>query len=391
MSPGIYELLVTEALRARVKNVDSALRPTRPLHTAEAADRIALHLSREIERSLEALPDKDRVKVGIEIARQLIQRLSELAETDTSAAPVEPGEVLHALLEKQPDGTPRTITEPLIPLLDTTLLTNAPGDPVLITQLDAEIDSATDGIDVVMAFVRRSGINPLLSSLRRHCERGRRLRLLTTIYTGSTERAALDQLRNLGAEISVSYDVTSTRLHAKAWIFHRRSGFSTAYVGSSNLTHSAQHTGLEWNVRVSSARNPDVVAKFEAMFESYWQGGDFIPYDPDQFDMETRRATHTDKGPHVVLSPIELRLEPFQERLLEQISVSRTKGHHRNLLVAATGTGKTVMAAVDYAWLREDLPRARLLFVAHRNEILDQSLATFRHALREASFGEKWI
>ncbi|MGV0602611.1 phospholipase D-like domain-containing protein, partial [Mycolicibacterium pulveris] len=220
-----------------------------------------------------------RVKVGIEIARQLIQRLSELAETDTSAAPVEPGEVLHALLEKQPDGTPRTITEPLIPLLDTTLLTNAPGDPVLITQLDAEIDSATDGIDVVMAFVRRSGINPLLSSLRRHCERGRRLRLLTTIYTGSTERAALDQLRNLGAEISVSYDVTSTRLHAKAWIFHRRSGFSTAYVGSSNLTHSAQHTGLEWNVRVSSARNPDVVAKFEAMFESYWQGGDFIPYD----------------------------------------------------------------------------------------------------------------
>ncbi|MGV0602610.1 phospholipase D-like domain-containing protein, partial [Mycolicibacterium pulveris] len=220
-----------------------------------------------------------RVKVGIEIARQLIQRLSELAETDTSAAPVEPGEVLHAILEKQPDGTPRTITEPLIPLLDTTLLTNAPGDPVLITQLDAEIDSATDGIDVVMAFVRRSGINPLLSSLRRHCDLGRRLRLLTTIYTGSTERAALDQLRNLGAEISVSYDVTSTRLHAKAWIFHRRSGFSTAYVGSSNLTHSAQHTGLEWNVRVSSARNPDVVAKFEAMFESYWQGGDFIPYD----------------------------------------------------------------------------------------------------------------
>ncbi|MGE2724410.1 DUF3427 domain-containing protein [Mycolicibacterium pulveris] len=391
MDPGIYELLVTEALRARMGNLDSTLRPTRPLHTAEAADRIALHLSREIERSLESVPDKNRVKVGVEIARELIQRLSELAETDTSAAPVEPGEVLHAILERRPDGTPRTITEPLIPLLDTTLLTNAPGDPVLMTQLDAEIDSATDGIDVVMAFVRRSGINPLLSSLRRHCERGRRLRLLTTIYTGSTERAALDQLSNLGAEIGVSYDVTSTRLHAKAWIFHRRSGFSTAYVGSSNLTHSAQHTGLEWNVRVSSARNPDVLAKFEAMFESYWQGGDFVSYNPDQFEMETRRATHTDQGPHVVLSPIELRLEPFQERLLEQISVSRTKGHHRNLLVAATGTGKTVMAAVDYARLSETLPRARLLFVAHRNEILDQSLATFRYALREASFGEKWI
>ena len=189
----------------------------------------------------------------------------------------------------------------------------------------------------------------------------------------------------------ISYDVSTTRLHAKAWIFHRRSGFSTAYVGSSNLTHSAQVTGLEWNIRASSARNPDILAKFEAVFESYWQSSDFVPYDREQFDDETERAGRTDTGPVVVLSPIELRLEPFQERLLEQISLSRARGHHRNLLVAATGTGKTVMAAVDYARLRDELPRSRLLFVAHRNEILDQSLATFRHALRDASFGEKWI
>ena len=363
---------------------------TRPLHTAEAADRIALHLSRQIEQSLAAVGDGDRVQVGIEVARDLIARLAELVDTDTSATPVEPGEVLHAILERRPDGTPQPIAEPLIPLLDTTLLTNAPGEPVLLNQLDAEIDSA-DAIDVVMAFIRRSGINPLLASLRRHCERGRPLRVLTTTYTGSTERAALDQLTRLGADVRISYDLSTTRLHAKAWIFHRRSGFSTAYVGSSNLTHSAQVTGLEWNIRASSARNPDILAKFEAVFESYWQSADFVPYDPDQFDEETERAGRTDTGPVVVLSPIELRLEPFQERLLEQISLSRGRGHHRNLLVAATGTGKTVMAAVDYARLREDLPRSRLLFVAHRNEILDQSLATFRYALRDASFGEKWI
>src|SRR5262245_5033721 len=390
MDPGIYEVLVTEALRGRLGLLESSLRPTRLLHTAEAADRIALHLSREIERSLEAIPDKDRVEAGIEIARDLIRRLAELAAADTSAEPVEPGEVLHAILERRPDGTPRPIAEPLIPLLDTTLLTNAPGEPVLMNQVDAEIDSA-DAIDVVMAFVRRSGINPLLGSLRRHCERGRPLRVLTTIYTGSTEQAALEQLTGLGADVRISYDVSSTRLHAKAWIFHRRSGFSTAYVGSSNLTHTAQHTGLEWNVRASSARNPDVLAKFEAVFESYWQGADFVPYHAEEFNEETQRVGQIDPGPTVVLSPIELRLEPFQERLLEQISVSPATGHHRTLLVAATGTGKTVMAAVDYAHLRESLPRARLLFVAHRNEILDQSLATFRYALRAAAFGEKWI
>ncbi|MEY2433369.1 MAG: hypothetical protein QOC92_3094 [Acidimicrobiaceae bacterium] len=387
MDPGIYEVLVTEALRAQLASFEPRSRPTRPLHTAEAADRIALHLSRQIEQSLAAVGDSDRVRVGIEVARDLIGRL---ADVDISAALAEPGEVLHAILERRPDGTPESIAEPLIPLLDTTLLTNAPGEPVLLKQLDAEIDSA-DAIDVVMAFIRRSGINPLLASLRRHCERDRPLRVLTTTYTGSTERAALDELVRLGADVRISYDLTGTRLHAKAWTFYRRSGFSTAYVGSSNLTHSAQHTGLEWNIRASSARNPDILAKFEAVFESYWQNTDFVPYDPDQFDVESERAGRTDTGPVVVLSPIELRLEPFQERLLEQISVSRGRGHHRNLLVAATGTGKTVMAAVDYAQLREDLPRSRLLFVAHRNEILDQSLATFRYAMRDASFGEKWI
>ncbi|WP_216638304.1 DEAD/DEAH box helicase family protein [Mycobacterium asiaticum] len=391
MEPGIYEVLITEALRAELRPINTRFHDdVQPLRTAEAADRIALHLSRYIQQALDSVNDRERVQVGIKLARDLITRLAQVIKADTSEAPAEPGEVLHAILERRPDGTPAPIVEPLIPLLDTTLLTNAPGDPGLLHQLDAEIESS-DAIDVVMAFIRRSGINPLLCSLRRHCERGKALRVLTTIYTGSTERQALEQLTDIGAQVRISYDVSTTRLHAKAWIFHRRSGFSTAYVGSSNLTHSAQVTGLEWNVRASAARNPDILAKCNAVFESYWQSVDFVKYDSDRFDQENERASRTDNGLTVALSPIEIRLEPFQERLLERIALSRVRGHHRNLLVAATGTGKTVMAAVDYARLRDQLSRSRLLFVAHRNEILDQSLATFRHALREASFGEKWI
>ena len=173
---------------------------------------------------------------------------------------------------------------------------------MLLNQLGAEIDSA-DAIDVVMAFIRRSGINPLTASLRRHCERGRLLRVLTTTYTGSTERAALDQLADLGADVRISYDVSTTRLHAKAWVFHRRSGFSTAYVGSSNLTHSAQVTGLEWNIRASSARNPDILTKFEAVFESYWQSADFVPYDREQFDAETSEPVAPTPGPSLSSVP----------------------------------------------------------------------------------------
>ena len=73
-------------------------------------------------------------------------------------------------------------------------------------------------------------------------------------------------------------------------MFHRESGFSTAYVGSSNLTHSAQVTGIEWNVRASAARNPDVIAKFGAVFDSYWAGGDYRPYDPRPVRRGAERA-----------------------------------------------------------------------------------------------------
>jgi len=231
-------------------------------------------------------------------------------------------------------------------------------------------------------------VRSLVDVLRRHCRADRVLRVLTTTYTNSTEQRALDALVELGAEVRVSYDTSSTRLHAKAWIFHRASGYSTAYLGSSNLTHMAQVTGLEWNVRLSGARNPDAVAKMAAVFTSYWASSDFVLYDAEEF---RRRTAMDDAGPGLMLSPVEIELRPFQDRLLERLAVSRLHGHHRNLLVAATGTGKTVMAAVDYARLRATLPRDRLLFVAHREEILDQSQATFRHALRDAAFGEKWV
>ena len=390
LEPGLYESLITNALRAKLDGLPDALVPRdRRLSSADAADRIAWHVSKQVERALLDVSDEDRVDVALRVAQALLDRLGEVAESDGSARLIEPASVLHAVLRRLPDGQPEEVDAPVIPLLDTTLLTNAPGEPTLWSQLRSEIASASS-IDVVMAFIRRSGIAPLLDALRRHCASGRPLRILTTTYTDSTEREALDQLAELGADVRVSYDIGSTRLHAKAWVFHRRP-FSTAYVGSSNLTRSATVTGLEWNVRISAARNPDVLAKFEAVFESYWSSGDFVQYSAERFEAEQQRAGRTDTGPRIMLSPLEVRPFSYQSRLLELIEVSRRRGHHRNLLVAATGTGKTVMAALDYAALRGQLARSRLLFIAHREEILDQSLATFRHTLRETEFGEKWV
>lgn len=390
LEPGLYETLVTEELAAELDGLAPLTPESKELRAAEAPDRIASHISRQIERALRDVPESKRLKVGTAVARDLLARLAGLTDTEVQAAPVSPATILHAILGVKPDGSPAKITTPLIPVLDTTLLTNAPGEPSLWNQLISEISSA-DRIDVVMAFIRLSGIRPLLEALADHCRVGKPLRVLTTTYTGSTEAAALDKLAELGADVRVSYDVSTTRLHAKAWVFNRNTGFSTAYIGSSNLTRSAQVTGIEWNVRASGARNPDVVAKFDAVFDSYWSNGDFVPYEPGQFAEHMEREGRSDAGPHVILSPVELRPYTFQERLLDLLGVARSKGRHRNLLVAATGTGKTVMAAVDYSRLREQLDRSRLLFIAHREEILDQSMATFRYALRDPAFGEKWV
>jgi superfamily II DNA or RNA helicase/HKD family nuclease len=387
---GLYEEVISEALERELGNLPERLRPHRStLRSAEAGDRLSLFLARIVERVIDQLPERGRVDQGLALARALVVSLaSELGREELrSEAPVRENPVLQAILAIQPDGSPESIDAPLIPLLDTTLLTNSPGEPRVGHQLLTEIDSS-DRIDVVMAFIRRSGIRPLLGAVRRHCDRGRALRVLTTTYTGSTEPEALQLLRDVGAEIRVSYDTTATRLHAKAWLFHRRSGLPTAYVGSSNLTHQAQVSGLEWNVRVSGARNRDIVEKIAAVFEAYWEGGDFVSFDAGEFRERHPAGTAAARP---LLSPVEIRLEPFQERLLEEIEVARERGQHRNLLVSATGTGKTVMAAVDYARLRTRMDRSRLLFVAHRQELLEQSRATYAHALREPGFGELWV
>ena len=208
---GLYEVLVTEALDERLRNLTTTLEPIRTaLRAPEAADRIALHLSRLIERVVNNIGEGERTNVGLDLARRLIDLLREMPSADDVGAerPVAAGDVLERVVGRLPDGRPDDITSPMIPLLDTTLLTNAPGEPRVGNQILTEIRSA-DAIDVVIAFIRYSGIAPLLETLRRHRSDGNELRVLTRTYTGSTEGRALDALVDLGAEIRVSYDTSS--------------------------------------------------------------------------------------------------------------------------------------------------------------------------------------
>lgn len=387
---GLYDQLVDARLAARIDGLAERLlhAMVAKVDEAELPDRVGEIVGRWVRDALRDVTDRDRARVAVELTAAVLDTIADHrpGSLDDGVRLTEPLRRLTAVEPVGPTGTPLGIAQPLTPLRDTVLMTNARDEPGVGQELLKEIESA-DRIDVVLAFIRWSGIRLLLPALRRHVQEGRPLRVITTTYTGSTELRALEALRDLGAEVRVSYDTTATRLHAKAWHFHRRTGFSTVYIGSSNLTFSAQITGIEWNVRASQRLNPDLVAAFDRVFTTYWADPHFELFDQRQFVAATAQATADDS----ILTPFDLSPFPFQEQILERLRVDRRRGFPHNLVVAATGTGKTMVAGFDYRKLREELPRARLLFVAHREEILTQSRTTFRHILRDGSFGELWV
>ena len=212
------------------------------------------------------------------------------------------------------------------------------------------------------------------------------------LYMGASDSPAVEWLAQLpNVKVKVSYDVERTRLHAKAYHFQRKSGFSTAYIGSANMSHAAMTSGLEWNLKVTAQDMPHIIEKFTAEFETYWNSREFLLFDPDN-PAALREAIQHARNPRTPLPTafFDLRPHPFQERILDALESERNiHDNWRNLIIAATGTGKTVVAAFDFKRSFEQQRRqCRLLFVAHRREILEQAISTFRNILRIADFGE---
>ena len=391
LTPGFYDQLLTEALGQDLAELQPELQTLDRLDPEEAPQRLSRHLAALLRSALASLPGGHPTTSQLELVNQLVALL--IAEVPRA---VGPGDAVHTsgqslsriraapLLSGQAEAL-----RPLIPLADSTLLVNAGGEPSVGQALIHEIPSAQQ-VDLLCAFIKWSGLRLLQEPLAELLRSGRSLRVLTTVYMGATDRRALDWLVAHGAEVRVSYDTRRTRLHAKAWLFHRASGSSTAYIGSSNLSTAALHDGLEWNVRLSAQDNEGILSKFQATFESYWEEGEFEPYraseiEQRRFDRASENETSSDATP---LSFFDIRPYAYQQEILDKLSAERSlHGRWRNLVVAATGTGKTVIAALDYA--RQAGPgHPSLLFVAHRREILQQSLATFRQVLRDGSFGE---
>lgn len=386
MKPGLYEKLITARLQGELDLLDESLAAeVGEVDRAESPLVLTQYFSEVLLRTLESTEAKSRPKV----INELLNHLFQVATEDPDQIPEELKQLL-SVQKVVPFRKPAP--RPAIPLNSTDLLINARGEHRVGTEIEKELASA-DRVDLLCSFLKWSGFRILNQALRDSCERGGKLRVITTCYLGATEQKALNALAELG-EVRVSYDNRRTRLHAKAWLFHRDTSYSTAFIGSSNMSAPALLDGLEWNVRLARYDNPRVLQKFEATFESYWQDPEFEPYSPERDQERFAQAVKEEKGgPYVTRSDyhLEVRPYPFQTEILEKLEAERSvHGRWKNLVVAATGTGKTVMAALDYRALRNKLDRSRLLFVAHRDEILSQSLHTFRAVLRDGTFGDKW-
>jgi superfamily II DNA or RNA helicase/HKD family nuclease len=395
---GLYESLLTTRLQAQVDEAaGSGLTPrTELVDAAEQPGVFARHIRDAAARALAAESNPQR-------RREMVNALLVQLGADDDQLAVSPSQLLSLVATAAPGIPVRNTNRPATPLSDAALLTNAQGEPSLGHEIRSELDSA-DQVDLLCAFVKWYGLRVIESELLDLRRRRVPLRVITTTYMGATERIALDRLvHDFGAEVKIQYDSVRTRLHAKAWLFRRDTGFNTSYVGSSNLSRSAMLEGVEWNVRLSAVATPSLIHKFSATFETYWNDTTFETYDPDRdrdrLDDALAEASGRKQADRLTLSlsGLEVRPYPHQSEILELIQAERdVHSRHRNLVVAATGTGKTVIAALDYRRLSSSLSapageRPTLLFVAHREEILRQSLHMYREVLSDPGFGELYV
>jgi len=399
MKVGLYEQLLTLGLEDALSRLsDPRLYSVAPVDPDDAHSAIAQYIEHLLASNLSAFRGTEGAELQMQLANRIVQTLiNELG--DSSAEVIKLAAPLRRLLAVYAGLPSGTIERPDTPLARSALLTGTRLDPSLGSQLRKEIANA-DRLDILCSFIRWSGLRVLLDDLRALASRPSdtpRIRVITTSYMGATDPRAVEVLSELpNTEIRVSYDTKRTRLHAKAYVFHRDTGFGTAYVGSANISNAALSEGLEWTTKISHHELPYLWAKITGSFETYWEDDEFEPYVTESGQRLREAIVHERAGGGGDTGTVlyfDLRPFPFQEEILDIISAEREiQNKFRHLVVAATGTGKTMIAAFDYNRVSRKANktdgRPSLLFVAHREEILKQALASFRGVLRDQNFGD---
>ena len=264
----------------------------------------------------------------------------------------------------------------------------------LLYHLKRSIQYASQ-IDIIVAFLMESGVKMILDDIRIALDRGARVRILTGNYLGITQPSALYLIRReLGDRVDLRfYDESRRSFHPKAYIFHYGER-SEIYIGSSNISKSALTSGIEWNYCLHSERDPESAGSFCDAFEDLFQNHSVMLDDkelekysktwhkPAVFrDFEWYETAGEEKDAELLFLPREIQPRGVQIEALYALEKSRGEGAQRALVQAATGVGKTYLAAFDSAAYE------RVLFVAHREEILKQAAKAFEHVRKSDDYG----
>ncbi|HEY2493723.1 MAG TPA: DUF3427 domain-containing protein [Paenibacillus sp.] len=399
MKPGLYEQIINNITSQQL----SALDPEHyeigreQLDAEEARKMLSNYLAMVTRRALKVVreqsSDEEAVFAQIRTCNEIVDTLKNtLGQEEYNELQLdEQGEVLtyvYSKLNHIRGIKDEKVLRPVTPLSQSSLFTGSHAEPNMLHELKREIVTS-DRIDLLVSFIKWSGLRCLMEQFEQFTANGGELRVITTTYMEATDMKAVLELSNLpNTEIKISYDSDRTRLHAKAYVFKRETGFTTAYVGSSNLSNSALTSGLEWNLKVTEKDSFDVLKKIEATFESYWNDREFKSFSSEDVEQvqQLKEALGKKKEQQTLQFHFEITPYDYQKEVLEKLEAQRTLfGRTRNLLVAATGVGKTVISAFDYKRFLTKNPRARLLFVAHR---VMQSRDTFRFILKDLNFGD---
>jgi len=400
MELGIYEQIINKLFEVKLDGLNHqeffiGKRSITKNNVAKYLSRYLYGLFEEVFSQFNQ--DEDSVEKAIKLANDIIKQLAQnfyIEDTNLLSAR---SEILTAVVDKTKCDYPdiaeyiQDIT-PITSLVQSTLFTGSSKQVSLESELKREIMSA-DEIFLLVSFIRSTGINLIFNQLKDYCKSGKPLKIITTTYIGATDYNAIKKLSTLpNTEIKISYNSSVDRLHAKSYLFLRNTGFHTAYVGSSNLSEAALTEGLEWNVKVTQQELPHIVKEIRHTFDSYWGNPLFETFVSGRDDDRLKEALSGDRAEKIDYSVLDLiKAHDYQDAILEKLKLEREVfGHYKNLVVAATGTGKTVIAAFDYKNFCQQNQRANFLFIAHREEIIKQSCRTFRAVLQDENFGDLW-
>ncbi len=403
MELGLYEQLINKVIFSKINELDKNkfFINESVIDKQEAARILSRYLSDRIQFALGLFSGDNSIEKQIELANKIILLLrneldNQIFDEDIIATEAKILNAVFSKIDPRFSDFEKYLKEitPYTRLSQSELFTGNNAGISLESEIKKEILSS-DRVNFLVSFIKWTGIRIFEKELVEFTERGGELRVITTSYMGATDLKAIEYLSSLkNTEIKISYNTDNERLHAKAYLFFRNTGFHTGYIGSSNLSRSALTNGLEWNIKVTTKEVGHIIDKFQKTFDTYWQDKEFESFEKLKHSEKLRLALKREHSAvkNDYASYFDFRPFPFQEEILEKLETERVvHKRFKNLIVAATGTGKTVISAFDFKNFKKDEPNARLLFIAHRKEILQQAQTTFQGILRDNNFGGLWV